>query len=152
MFLWRGQPQVSFRKGKIFHARHSAQDGKITRLLDGDLQNLLVATAGDTVQDYAEKDNWDLGQIDSNIAAYYTVDGKLHSMPFNSSTPILYYNKDIFKNAGVAEVPKNFQDIISLAPKLTKKDSSGWVNSQPRIFALIRDPNNFSVELPIFIL
>ena len=81
----------------------------------------------DTVQDYAEKDNWDLKQIDSNIAAYYTVDGKLHSMPFNSSTPILYYNKDIFKSAGISEVPKNFEDIISLAPKLTKKDSSGKV-------------------------
>ena len=81
----------------------------------------------DTVQDYAEKDNWDLKQIDSNIAAYYTVDGKLHSMPFNSSTPILYYNKDIFKSAGISEVPKTFTDIISLAPKLTKKDSSGTV-------------------------
>ncbi|MBE6722529.1 MAG: ABC transporter substrate-binding protein [Ruminococcaceae bacterium] len=79
----------------------------------------------DTVQNYAEKDNWDLKQIDTNIAAYYTVDGKLHSMPFNSSTPILYYNKDILKKAGIAEVPKTFEDIISLAPKLTKKDSAG---------------------------
>ena len=79
----------------------------------------------ETIQDWAEKDNWDLNQIDTNIAAYYTVDGKLQSMPFNSSTPILYYNKDIFKEAGITEAPKTFQEIVDLAPKLTKKDSSG---------------------------
>lgn len=81
----------------------------------------------DTVQDYAEKDNWDLKQIDSNIAAYYTVGGKLHSMPFNSSTPILYYNKDIFKKAGITKAPKTFSEITNLAPKLMKKDASGNV-------------------------
>ncbi|WOC31150.1 MULTISPECIES: ABC transporter substrate-binding protein [Caproicibacterium] len=81
----------------------------------------------DTVQDYAENDHWDLQQIDKNIAAYYTVGGKLHSMPFNSSTPILYYNKDLFKKAGITEVPKTLSEIAALAPKLTKKDASGNV-------------------------
>ncbi len=32
---------------------------------------------------------------------YSTADGKLLSMPFNSSTPVLYYNKDAFKKAGL---------------------------------------------------
>ncbi len=35
-----------------------------------------------------------------NIAAYYTVNNELYSMPFNSSTPILYYNKDMFEKQG----------------------------------------------------
>lgn len=78
-----------------------------------------------SVQDYAEKDGWDLSQIDKNIAAYYTVDGKLNSMPFNSSTPILYYNKSIFKQAGITKVPQTFDEISALTSKLTKKDASG---------------------------
>ena len=30
------------------------------------------------------------------VVGYYSKDGNLYSMPFNSSTPILYYNKDAF--------------------------------------------------------
>ncbi|HBT90243.1 MAG TPA: ABC transporter substrate-binding protein, partial [Ruminococcaceae bacterium] len=54
-------------------------------------------------------------------AAYYTVNDKLYSMPFNSSTPLLYYNKDAFKAAGLdpEKPPKTLEEIISLAPKLT---------------------------------
>jgi len=39
------------------------------------------------------------------ITGYYSKDGKLYSMPFNVSTPILYYNKDIFRKAGLADTP-----------------------------------------------
>ena len=43
--------------------------------------------------------NWD-DYIDV-VISYYTVDGKVYSMPFNSSTPILFYNKTLFKKAGL---------------------------------------------------
>jgi sn-glycerol 3-phosphate transport system substrate-binding protein len=35
------------------------------------------------------------------ISYYTTTDGKLLSMPFNSSTPVMWYNKDAFKKAGL---------------------------------------------------
>ena len=36
------------------------------------------------------------------VVGYYTdTDGNMLSMPFNSSTPVLYYNKDIFAKAGL---------------------------------------------------
>src|SRR5499425_586562 len=35
------------------------------------------------------------------VVGYYSKDGNLYSMPFNSSTPILYYNKDAFQKAGL---------------------------------------------------
>ena len=38
----------------------------------------------------------------ASVTGYYTdTDGNMLSMPFNSSTPVLYYNKDIFKKAGL---------------------------------------------------
>jgi sn-glycerol 3-phosphate transport system substrate-binding protein len=38
----------------------------------------------------------------SAVTGYYTTpDGKMLSMPFNSSTPVLYYNKDAFRKAGL---------------------------------------------------
>ncbi|MEO1198788.1 MAG: sn-glycerol-3-phosphate ABC transporter substrate-binding protein UgpB [Pseudomonadota bacterium] len=38
----------------------------------------------------------------SAVVGYYTdTDGNMLSMPFNSSTPILYYNKEVFEAAGL---------------------------------------------------
>ncbi len=38
------------------------------------------------------------------VTGYYTdMSGNMLSFPFNSSTPILYYNKDLFKTAGLDE-------------------------------------------------
>lgn len=50
-------------------------------------------------------------------------------MPFNSSTPILYYNKDIFKKAGITEVPDSLPGIERVGDDLLKKGGAGEVLS-----------------------
>lgn len=48
------------------------------------------------------------------IAAYYSdTGGNMLSFPFNASTPILYYNKDLFRKAGLDPnvAPKTFADV-----------------------------------------
>lgn len=54
------------------------------------------------------------------IAGYYTdLGGNMLSFPFNASTPILYYNKTVFKAAGVEDVPpKTWPDLEVIARKL----------------------------------
>src|SRR4029434_1658424 len=51
---------------------------------------------------------------------YSTTDGKLLSMPFNSSTPVLYYNKDAFKKAGLDPnaPPETWPDMEQSSKKL----------------------------------
>ena len=52
------------------------------------------------------------------VTGYYsTNDGKMLSMPFNSSTPVLYYNKDALAKAGV-EPPKTWEEMGSVGRKL----------------------------------
>ena len=53
------------------------------------------------------------------VASYYSSpEGKLVSMPFNSSTPVFYYNKDAFKKAGLdAEKPPKTWDEVAQAGK-----------------------------------
>ena len=46
-------------------------------------------------------------------------------MPFNSSTPILYYNKDMFDKAGVTEVPTSLEGIAEVADDLVNKGGAG---------------------------
>lgn len=77
------------------------------------------------MQDLIDADGWDDSQIEPNIAAYYTVDNKLYSMPFNSSTPILYYNKDMFEKAGITEVPDSLPGIEAVSEDLITKGGAG---------------------------
>jgi sn-glycerol 3-phosphate transport system substrate-binding protein len=57
------------------------------------------------------------------ISGYYSdLAGNLLSFPFNSSTPILYYNKDQFRAAGLDEntAPKTWPEVEAAARKLRK--------------------------------
>ena len=55
-------------------------------------------------------------------------------MPFNSSTPVLYYNKDILNDAGV-EPPKTYEEMEVVAQKLKAKGHAAFSQSHtPWIF------------------
>jgi sn-glycerol 3-phosphate transport system substrate-binding protein len=45
------------------------------------------------------------------VASYYQYKGKLMSMPFNSSTPILWYNKEHFEKAGFSGPADTWQEL-----------------------------------------
>jgi sn-glycerol 3-phosphate transport system substrate-binding protein len=55
------------------------------------------------------------------VAGYYTTpDGKMLSMPLNSSTPVLYFNKDAFKKAGLdpAKPPRTWPEMGEYGKKI----------------------------------
>ena len=63
------------------------------------------------VKDQGININW--ADFLSVVKSYYSYQGNLYSMPFNSSTAILYYNKTIFKKAGLnpLKAPATFDEI-----------------------------------------
>ena len=55
------------------------------------------------------------------VTSYYSdTQGRMLSMPFNSSTPVFYYNKDAFKKAGLDpnKPPKTWDEVEANAVKL----------------------------------
>jgi len=65
------------------------------------------------------------------ISYYQTPEGKLLSMPFNSSTPVMWYNKDAFAKAGINKVPETWDEVEEAARKLVAAGyesglSFGW--------------------------
>lgn len=72
----------------------------------------------------------------STVTGYYTTtEGKMLSMPFNSSTPVLYYNKDAFKKAGLDpdKPPKTWPEVAEYAKKLVAAGypsgfSTAWIS------------------------
>jgi sn-glycerol 3-phosphate transport system substrate-binding protein len=57
------------------------------------------------------------------------IGGKTWGVPFQRSTIVLYWNKELFKEAGLDpnKPPANWAELVSVAQKLTKKDASGKV-------------------------
>ena len=69
------------------------------------------------------------------VTGYYSdVAGNMLSFPFNASTPILYYNKDLFRAAGLdpETAPKTWQDVGAAAKRLRAAGSvCGFTTSWP---------------------
>lgn len=55
-------------------------------------------------------------------------DGKTWGIPFQRSTIVMYYNKDLFKAAGLnpEQPPKTWAELVEVGKKLTKSDGSQW--------------------------
>lgn len=71
------------------------------------------------------------------VVGYYTdTDGNMLSMPFNSSTPILYYNKNVFEAAGLdpETPPKTWGELETFAGKIMDAGAAscgfttGWIS------------------------
>lgn len=70
------------------------------------------------------------------VKSYYTTpDGQMLSMPFNSSTPVLYYNKDAFEKAGLDpnSPPKTWEELAEASRKIMATEgnpscgfTTGW--------------------------
>ncbi len=65
------------------------------------------------------------------VSYYQTSEGDLLSMPFNSSTPVLWYNKDAFAKAGIENPPTTWDEVNADAQKLLDSGMScgysfGW--------------------------
>ncbi|MBP1923204.1 sn-glycerol 3-phosphate transport system substrate-binding protein [Halorubrum alkaliphilum] len=56
------------------------------------------------------------------VANYYRTDGRLHSVPFNASTPVLYYDRAAFERAGLNpdDPPTTFAEVRHCAERLVE--------------------------------
>lgn len=80
--------------------------------------------------------NVDVNQYLPGVRGYYsTTDGKLMSMPFNSSTAVMWYNKDAFRTAGLdpEKPPATWAEVRAAAKKIvdTKATPGGMTTSWP---------------------
>ncbi len=68
------------------------------------------------------------------VTSYYSdTQGRMLSMPFNSSTPVFFYNKDAFKKAGLDpnKPPKTWDEVQNAATKVRESGmacgfTTGW--------------------------
>src|SRR5688572_31562356 len=77
------------------------------------------------MQSFIDRDKFDVSDFEPAVANYYKVEGKLFSMPFNSSSSILYYNKEAFREVGLdpEKAPRTFEEVDRKSTRLNSSHS-----------------------------
>jgi sn-glycerol 3-phosphate transport system substrate-binding protein len=112
---------AALRAKKQPHILQSFEVGTQTMMMSG-----AVVPVYQLMADNGYDVDWK-GYLQPVLSYYMDADGNLMSMPFNSSTPVMYYNVDQFKKAGIA-VPLSKTDPITwdqLGDDLTKVIAAG---------------------------
>ncbi len=91
---------AAFRAKKQPHILQVFEVGTQTMMLSG-----AVYPVYELMKDAGIDVDWSR-YLQAVLAYYMNADGNLMSMPFNSSTPIMYYNVDMFEKAGIAPLSK----------------------------------------------
>jgi len=102
-------------------AYRAKQSPHVVQVFEAGTQTMLSSGAVYPVHQLM-KDNGiaiDWNDLIGPVKSYYSSGGNLASMAFNSSTPILYYNKDLFKKAGLPDKPPaTWDEVETMARKL----------------------------------
>ena len=115
--------------GKVLTAIKGGDTPEMAILLAADIMTLTDEGVVAAVSDIATSTE-DKAWLDSFYPAFMEnakLKGKTYGVPFQRSTPVLYWNKEAFKEAGLdpERGPASWQEMADFAKKLTKRDAAG---------------------------
>ena len=116
---------------KFLTAHKAGEPPAISVLLSTDMFTLIDEDAiipWDSFANTAEDQQWIKSFYPAFMENSQTA-GKTWGIPFQRSTIVLYWNKELFKEAGLDpnKAPSNWKEMQEYAQKLTKRDASGKV-------------------------
>jgi sn-glycerol 3-phosphate transport system substrate-binding protein len=101
----------------------------VVQLLD--IHTRLMVDSGEItpVQNFIDREDYDLSDYEPRAVEYYALEGKLQSMPFNVSTNLLFYDKNAFRDAGLdpERPPATLDEVRQYSEKLFRRDDAGNV-------------------------
>lgn len=114
---------AALRAGKHPHILQSFEVGTQTMMMSG-----AVYPVWQLMKDKGYDVDWS-GYLQAVLSYYMDADGNLVSMPFNSSTPVMFYNVDLFKKAGIEPLSKTdsitWDELGEITGKLVKSGVPG---------------------------
>lgn len=57
----------------------------------------------------------------------FVAGGNIYAMPLFSDSLVMFYNKDLFDTAGIAQPPQTWEQLIAMIPKLRQLDTTGKI-------------------------
>ncbi len=117
---------------KALAALQSGDPAQLSVMFSIDVHELMgldaIVPFDDVVTTQEEKD-W-LGSFYPALMENGKVDGKTYGVPFQRSTIVMYYNKDMFRAAGLdpEKPPTSWEELAEAGAALTKKNADGNVD------------------------
>jgi sn-glycerol 3-phosphate transport system substrate-binding protein len=99
------------------------------------------------IQQYIDRDKYDLSDFSPAAIAYFTVNGTLYAMPHGLAVPLMYYNKIPFREVGLdpEQPPRDLDEARAASEKLVQHDSAGNVTR----YGFAQDIHPWYVELTV---
>lgn len=118
---------------KIVAAQRAGTPPDVAILLSQELRTLIALDIVEPIQPLLDADPEAAAMVDDFFPAFMlnsTLDGEVWSLPFQRSTPVLYYNKEAFAEAGLdpEAPPTTWDELLAYAQQLTKRDAGGNVS------------------------
>ena len=111
---------------KLLAGLRGGQVPNVIQVYDIGSRTMVDSGAIEPLENIAKANGFDFDKYVPQPRNYYTVDGKLNALPFNSSNPLIYVNGDALAKAGVQyQNTWTLKDLENAARKLTVKDASG---------------------------
>ena len=111
-----------------FHAiAGSSEAPSIMQVFDVGTMSMVNSNHTIPVQKFIDRDGFDLSVLEENVINYYRINDQLYSMPFNSSTPVMFLNLDAFRAAGfdMDSLPTTFEEVENAAQVITDHGDMG---------------------------
>ncbi len=92
-------------------------------------------------------------EIFMDVASADFIDGgKIYAWPLAVDTLALFYNKDLFNNAGIAQPPQTWEEFNDAVVKLTQKDETGNIKQAGAALGTARNINRSTDILAMLML
>jgi sn-glycerol 3-phosphate transport system substrate-binding protein len=125
--VYQGSPDDVMTK--LLASAGSRQVPAIVFTTEPFIQRLIDSGYVTAVQDFVDRENYDLSDLDGRAVQSYSVEGRLWGVPVCVDVPLLYYNKLDFKEVGLdpESPPQSLEELRQYSEKLLKRDASGNV-------------------------
>jgi len=115
------QAQGDYDEAAAKFLNMAGQEGApaIMQIGDQHLQAMIDSGLVENISEMMDKYGYD-NELLPQVENFYTVDGTMSAMPFNSSSGVIYYNVEALKKAGLDKPSDTFEGILSASDAIAK--------------------------------
>lgn len=108
---------------KFFNMNGGSGSPEIIQIGEQNLQSMIDSNLIEPMSNLIKDYNYNIDELVPQVVNFYSVNDTLYTMPFNASSPVLYYNAEALKKAGIEEVPQTFEAILAAGEKISSANN-----------------------------
>ncbi len=116
---------------KFFNMNGGKGSPAIIQIGEQNLQSMIDSGLVASVTELINQYHYNQEQLLPQAIDFYSVDGTMYAMPFNISSPVLFYNAEALAKAGYDEAPSTYEGILEAAENISAANDGMKAFSKP---------------------